>query len=253
MLREIEALVFRGLGKCIQEQAETGLVLAGLGREDRFPKLTSTTIRGRLAGKLRATHTQSVEISLSRPSHLETFAQDEQAWGWLAGITKEVRSAIISHWIEWVENLEDEALEALQAELPGMQDQEVSKIAAVFAKIAQDRVHVFGKEMGDREVSLYLSPMLDSIAALPKDELGVLAGSLVNLTSLKQRVSIFELNTVGGPIDVAMISPGDGLVWLNRKHYFSSELNPSWHLTHSGMINVGPPTRGRWGPPDKER
>ena len=32
--------------------------------------------------------------------------------------------------------------------------------------------------------------------------------------------------TVGGEIDVAIISKGDGFIWKKRKHYFKSELNP---------------------------
>jgi len=59
---------------------------------------------------------------------------------------------------------------------------------------------------------------------------------LVNLTSLKQRMNVQNVATVGGAIDVALISRGDGFVWLKRKHYFSSELNPSWHLTHHGKL-----------------
>ena len=34
------------------------------------------------------------------------------------------------------------------------------------------------------------------------------------------------LKTVGCPIDVAVISRGDGFVWIKRKHYFQPELNP---------------------------
>ena len=34
-----------------------------------------------------------------------------------------------------------------------------------------------------------------------------------------------EEETVGGPIDVAVISKGDGFVWIKRKHYFDRELN----------------------------
>jgi len=33
------------------------------------------------------------------------------------------------------------------------------------------------------------------------------------------------IETVGGPIDVAVISKGDGFVWIKRKHYFKPELN----------------------------
>ena len=30
---------------------------------------------------------------------------------------------------------------------------------------------------------------------------------------------------MGGPVDVAVISKGDGFIWIKRKHYFSPELN----------------------------
>lgn len=67
-------------------------------------------------------------------------------------------------------------------------------------------------------------PIMSIVESLPKDELAEMAEALVNLTSLKRRVTP-EAETVGGPIDVAVISKGDGLIWIKRKHYFSPELN----------------------------
>ena len=51
-----------------------------------------------------------------------------------------------------------------------------------------------------------------------------MAEALVSLTSFKRRVSA-DAETVGGPIDVALISKGDGFIWIKRKHYFKPELN----------------------------
>ena len=59
---------------------------------------------------------------------------------------------------------------------------------------------------------------------LPKDELAHMAQSLISLTSLQRRVS-HDVETVGGAIDVAVISKGDGFVWIDRKHYFSADKN----------------------------
>ncbi len=50
---------------------------------------------------------------------------------------------------------------------------------------------------------------------------------MVSLTSLKRRVSL-ELETVGGPVDVAIISKGDGIIWQKRKYYFDASLNPNY-------------------------
>lgn len=70
-------------------------------------------------------------------------------------------------------------------------------------------------------------PILRSIQVLPKDELSNLAESLINLTSLKRKVQD-GLETVGGDVDVAIITKGDGFIWTKRKHYFKPELNPHY-------------------------
>ena len=73
----------------------------------------------------------------------------------------------------------------------------------------------------------FIRPVIDAVTILPKEELAELAFSLVSLTSLKRRMSM-EQETVGGPIDVAVISKGDGFIWIKRKHYFSTDLNPQF-------------------------
>jgi hypothetical protein len=65
------------------------------------------------------------------------------------------------------------------------------------------------------------------IEFMPKPELAKMAEALVNLTSIKKRVSR-GMDTVGGPIDVAVISEAEGFVWVKRKHYFPSDLNPRY-------------------------
>ncbi|WP_221919078.1 hypothetical protein, partial [Vibrio cholerae] len=75
----------------------------------------------------------------------------------------------------------------------------------------------------------YINKVVDMIQHLPKNEMAYMAESLVNLTAFKRKVSN-DSDTVGGPIDVAVISKGDGFVWVKRKYYFNNELN----------INYGP-------------
>ena len=92
-----------------------------------------------------------------------------------------------------------------------------------FAQINQDaeayRIHQFS------------NPTVEMVGLFPKDELAHLAESLVGLTSLHRRVSK-DLETVGGPIDVAVISKHDGFIWIKRKHYFRPELNPQFGLNY---------------------
>jgi hypothetical protein len=83
----------------------------------------------------------------------------------------------------------------------------------------------FQQESSDACRRYFSGPVMEMVASLPKDELGAMAESLVNLTKFKRRVSKEE-ETVGGPIDVAVVTKGDGFVWIRRKHYFPPELNP---------------------------
>lgn len=69
------------------------------------------------------------------------------------------------------------------------------------------------------------------VSLLPKDEMASLAESLVALTSLHRKVST-EVETVGGPTDVAVISKNDGFIWIKRKHYFDPKLNPHFRLNY---------------------
>jgi hypothetical protein len=82
----------------------------------------------------------------------------------------------------------------------------------------------------------HVDPVLGAIGLLPKDELAVMAETLVSLTSFKRKMSR-DAETVGGDVDVAVISKGDGFIWVKRKHYFPPDLN----LRYIKRIEKGQP------------
>ena len=68
---------------------------------------------------------------------------------------------------------------------------------------------------------------------MPIDELAMLAESMINITSLRRKVAIdSNIGTVGGPVDVAMITKSDGFIWMKRKHYFEQSYNPQYFYSH---------------------
>lgn len=85
----------------------------------------------------------------------------------------------------------------------------------------------FNEKIQKYQQEHHIDPVLDIVSVLPKDELAAMAETLVNLTSFKRKIST-NAETVGGPVDVAVISKGDGFIWIKRKHYFKSELNPQF-------------------------
>ena len=69
-----------------------------------------------------------------------------------------------------------------------------------------------------------VQPVVRVISTLPKEEMAAMAEALVEITTLRRKVDS-TVESVGGPTDVAIISKGDGLVWIKRKHYFNMDLN----------------------------
>ncbi len=99
------------------------------------------------------------------------------------------------------------------------------------SKASKDLFDEFKKEVNEYKRDRHINPIVNIVAILPKDELAAMAESLVNLTSFKRKISM-QAETVGGPIDVAVISKGDGFVWIKRKRYFKPELNPHFFANY---------------------
>jgi len=59
-------------------------------------------------------------------------------------------------------------------------------------------------------------PIDRTVRALPRQTLAAVAEELVQPTIMRQRVSADDVDTVGGDIDVAVISRAEGFVWARR-------------------------------------
>lgn len=185
--------------------AQTGVVIAGFGRCDYYPRSFHFMPRARLDGKLYYTAPELSVVSDSLPAVVQAFAQHEMVRTFLEGIDPRFKQAV-SAWVGKI-------LKGLVGIAPQLQPAAPS-LMADFEKAVE--------ELSARE---FQNDVIGTVAILPKDELAAMAESLVNLTSFKRRVTMSP-ESVGGPIDVAVVSRGDGFVWIKRKHYFESALNP---------------------------
>lgn len=88
-------------------------------------------------------------------------------------------------------------------------------------------VESFVKTIQDYQNANHIAPLMDAVSTLSKEDLAEMAESLIYLTYLKRRIT-FAQESVGGPVDVAIISKGDGFIWIKRKHYFDPKLNSNF-------------------------
>lgn len=202
----------------------SGIVVAGFGADDTYPSLEWIEVHGRTLGKLKSRTRDSTRIRPNMEAVIVPFAQRDEVDAFMTGINPKYSTAVKS----FLRQLLEEYPETVLKTLTGFTEPEREAFLAKWKRVSADSVAQFHQAMDDFASNQFSDPVLSAVAALPKDELASMAETLVNLTSFKRKVTLDE-ETVGGPIDVAVVSKGDGFVWIKRKHYFSAELNP--HFT----------------------
>lgn len=85
------------------------------------------------------------------------------------------------------------------------------------------------REQMDEELSEYIQKekedgLLTAVEMFNVQELASMAESLVSITNLQRHFTSSE-ETVGGPVDVAVITRNEGFIWIKRKLWFSQEMN----------------------------
>ena len=186
-----------------------GLFFAGYGHCDAFPKFTHIELYRVVGGKIKYRLVENYEES-NNHAQIVPLAQPDVILTFCKGIS----NRFINYIPQKVESIINSKIDALpdtftidqkNALKTSLSSSKAEIASAINTTIQNDNV----------------KPILDSVQLIPLPEMGFLAESLVNITSLKRTFAIDgNQQTVGGPTDVAVMSKGDGFVWIKRKHYF---------------------------------
>lgn len=203
----------------IDKSGDTGLVFVGYGEEEIYPCLYNLVTTLYFDHRLQYRYGEVREITNeSTSASVVPFAQVETTLTVLGGINPTFYK-IIS------DNIKSALATVRSASSNFAMQQNAQSIAALIDGIdVSSLTNVFTKAAQDAFVKNYTSPLINTIGHLSVSDMANVAESLVALTSLVNRMSPRE-ESVGGPVDVAAISKGDGFIWIKRKHYFSPDLN----------------------------
>jgi len=155
------------------------------------------------------------------------FAQRDMVTSFMEGITPEFANELGTY----LENLFSLYPKEIVALIPNINDKEKRLLINKMKDAGNDLLTQLFQSLQQWRFTNSVQPVLNAVKFLPLDELASMAESLVNLTSFKRRISL-DKETVGGPIDVAVISKGDGFIWINRKHYFDGKHNPQFYSNY---------------------
>lgn len=195
----------------------SGLVFTGYGEEEIYPSIYPCDIGYIINGVLAVRHQQPVQINNTNHASICPFAQTDVMHTILSGISPQVQSIYANSLATTIQTFIVQLATAIGSTDPKLATQiqsiSIGPFVQSFMNLSQQAQRV-----------QYTAPFVNSVEGLEKEDLSDFAESLITLTSLKRKVSP-DQETVGGPVDVMVISKGDGIIWMKRKHYFDAGKN----------------------------
>ena len=215
-------LAFEAVQKDYFSVGSTGFVIGGYGDKEIFPRLLNYRLEGFVFGQLKFKKLKDKKISY-------TTDKDDGT----ATITAFAQRDMVDSFISGIEpNMEDLVFNIISGVLRNYPAEIQKHLAIEFTKEQVRDLEVMGREIYESMESAiteyqernYIEPLLGVVRSLPKEELADMAEALVSLTTFKRRVTR-ATESVGPPIDVAIITKGDGFIWMKRKNYVNQEIN----------------------------
>lgn len=197
----------------------SGLVFVGYGREQIFPSVNPINISFPIGSRLRyfENTAQTNEITNRLNSVIAPFAQTETIDTILRGIAPKLQSTYDANIRNLLASYKDRILNVID---PGS----VDLIHTINNIDSEALFEAYQGGVRQTIQEIYMNPLHEAVSSLGKEALAEMAESLIYLTFMQKRITFAQEN-VGGTVDVAIISKGDGFIWIKRKHYFEPELN----------------------------
>ncbi|WP_407421154.1 hypothetical protein [Methanobrevibacter sp.] len=206
----------------------TGVAIVGFETDKLFPSCTLFKIRYIYDDKFIFDDIENDEVGGKKGVIFAPLAQTDVIELFLTSLDMKTEEQLKMYFNNVLDGYNDRLKDLVKSE-ESISKEDAEKIVFILDKVQNK--HSNFDERFDKFISglkqKNRNPILNSIMFLPKDELSNLAESLINITSLKRKVQD-GLETVGGDVDVAIITKGDGFIWTKRKHYFKPELNPHY-------------------------
>lgn len=189
----------------LDEKSHTGILFAGYGTDDAFPKYLHIELSKIVGGQAKISIKEKYD-SLGG-SKIQPLAQVDEIYTFCKGISQVFLDSIPRS----VETAINGRIDSLPASYTTDQKNEIRNALSDCKKDVL-------KEINQTIRTKNINPILESVALIPLPEMAFLAENLVNITTLKRTYSLDgNQQTVGGPTDVAIISKGEGFRWIKKK------------------------------------
>lgn len=189
----------------------TGIVFVGYGDKDIFPSAFPTVISGTIDNRLRYFFNleKADKITHDNTAWILPFAQEDVMMMMMKGIAPDLYTAITDEVQLSMENAVKQVVNEL-----GMKDDHL--VTEVVTPIIEKLQNDFAEKIDDIITEKYTSGLVDTVESFNVEDMVNMAESLISITNLQRHITSSE-ESVGGPIDVALITKTGGFLWVKQK------------------------------------
>lgn len=174
------------------DETKTWIVFFGYWKQEIFPSLLAIELYYKLWKKIIYNNVETINNWAKFGAR--AFAQDD----------------VIETLISWMNRyMQNDILNKMDKKLTFLNKIDIIKVHTELNGIINNQKSENAKWLVDAVISIY------------PDELPVVAETLVNISSFKKRISMKEVETIGGPIDVAIVTKLNWFSRVKKKNYLN--------------------------------
>ena len=200
---------------------QSGIVICGFGVDENYPVAVEHIVDGRYEDNVRFWEGRSADLNKDRykTGEILPFAQSDMSALFMEGIS----APYLNYFFKMFEGiLEKKTAEVMRVFTGTSAEKKVER--RIQKRVDNEIRKTIAADFDKFRMGTFVNPLMRNVQSLPREEMAAMAEALVELTSLRRKVDSV-VQSVGGPVDVLLISKADGLVWIKRKHYFEREKN----------------------------
>ena len=191
---------------------QTGLVFIGFGSKDIYPSSYSAFVSGVFNGCLRWLEDDKDEITNRHSSLISPYAQTDVMMTMMKGVAPAFYNQILESQKSSLEKAKEKIVKKL-SELRISND----VIDQVTNLETEDIQKSYEEEIGAFMDENYIQGVVNAVDSFNLEDMANMAESLISITNLQRHFSSSE-ESVGGPIEVAIITRGGGFKWVKHRN-----------------------------------
>ncbi|MGN6515759.1 MAG: hypothetical protein ACTHLR_07940 [Rhizomicrobium sp.] len=191
----------------------TGLVFAGFGAEERYPHVVTYFASAMVGGRLKRAEASADSIDSEVKSKIRVFADSEVTNAFIRGIDFNLERRLYGGFRMMMGGLVDQVIAAF----PNADTAKRHEVREQFqGNFVPRYFEAFRSMIADYQQQTFINPILRVLEIASRTELAETARELVGLNIFKKRI-MAQKETVGGAIDVAIISRENGFQWFSKQ------------------------------------